>query len=50
MMNQHSEIIYYLAKIGKKLGFKVWIGQREQGTLFRNTNFSDLCNESSPMI
>lgn len=50
MASQHTEIIYYLAKIGKKLGFKVWIGQREQGNLFGNKKLSDLCDESSPTI
>lgn len=50
MANQHTEIIYYLGSIGKKLDFKVWIGQREQGSLFRNKKLSDLCDESSPTI
>jgi len=50
MANQHTEIIYYLAEIGKKLGFKIWIGQREQGNVFKNRRLSDLCDESSPTI
>ena len=50
MANQHTEIIYYLAKIGKKLGFEIWISQREQGMLFGSKRLSDLCDESSPTI
>src|SRR3990167_3849647 len=26
----HSEMIYYLSEIGKKAGYKVWIGSKEQ--------------------
>lgn len=50
MENEHTEIIYYLAKIGKKLGFRVWIGQREQHNVFQNRKLSDLCEESSPSL
>lgn len=50
MANLHAEIIYYLGKIGKKLEFNVWIGQREQGNLFKNKKLSELCDEANPTI
>lgn len=43
-INVHSEMIYYLAKIGKKLGYNIWIGKREQGEQFKNIRLSDLCD------
>jgi len=38
--SEHSEILYYLALIGKKLGFDIWIGLREQGEAFNNVRLS----------
>jgi hypothetical protein len=42
--SQHSRMIYYLAKIGKKIGYEIWIGQREQGESYSKTRLSDLCD------
>ena len=42
--SQHSRMIYYLAKIGKKIGYEIWIGQREQGESYNKTRLSDLCD------
>ncbi len=30
IINQHSEMIYYIAQIGKKFGYEVYIGKKEQ--------------------
>ncbi len=39
----HSEIIFRLVEIGKYLGFKTWIGKREQSVdTFQGFKFSDL--------
>jgi hypothetical protein len=39
----HSEIIFRLVKIGEYLGFKSWIGKREQeADNFRGTKFSEI--------
>ena len=42
---EHSEIIFYLSEIGKKAGYKVWIGSKEQGDTFRNEKLSKFCTE-----
>lgn len=43
--SEHSRMIYYLAKIGKKMGYEIWIGQREQGDSYNRTKLSDLCDQ-----
>jgi len=43
--SEHSEMIYYLSEIGKKSGYKVWIGSKEQGDTFRNEKLSKYCTE-----
>src|SRR5439155_6964114 len=35
-------MIGYLAEIGKKVGFRVWVGMAEQGHTYRNRPLSDL--------
>lgn len=40
---EHSEMIYYLSEIGKKAGYKVWIGSKEQGDTFKNEKLSKYC-------
>jgi len=45
--SEHSEMIYYLSEIGKKAGYKVWIGSKEQGDTFRNEKLSKYCTESN---
>lgn len=39
---EHPKMIYYLALLGKKLGFKVWIGKKEQGDVYNNKRLSEL--------
>ncbi len=43
--SEHSEMIFYLAELGKKAGFKVWVGNKEQGDTFRNEKLLELCSE-----
>jgi len=43
--SEHSEMIYYLSEMGKKAGYKVWIGSKEQGDTFRNEKLSKFCTE-----
>ncbi len=43
--SEHSKMIYYLSEIGKKAGYKVWIGSKEQGDTFRNEKLSKYCTE-----
>lgn len=50
MQSIHTKMIYYLAKIGKKLGFKIYVGQREQTEEFRGVKLSELCSEDSPTL
>ena len=45
--SEHSEMIYYLSEIGKKAGYKVWIGSKEQGDTFKNEKLSKYCTESN---
>ncbi len=45
--SEHSEMIYYLSEIGKKAGYKVWIGNKEQGDTFRNEKLLKYCTESN---
>ena len=47
--SQHSEIIYYLALLGKKAGFDVWIGQREQGERYNQKRLSFFVTNKSPV-
>lgn len=47
--SQHSEIIYYLALLGEKAGFDVWIGQREQGEIYNQKRLSSFITNKSPV-
>lgn len=42
---EHSKMIYYLSEVGKKAGYKVWIGSKEQGDTFQNEKLSKFCTE-----
>ncbi|MFQ6072130.1 MAG: DNA methyltransferase, partial [Methanosarcinales archaeon] len=42
--SQHNEMIYYLAKIGNRLGYKIWIGLKEQGYTYSQKVLRDLCD------
>ncbi len=44
---EHSKMIYYLSEIGKKAGYKVWIGSKEQGDTFQNEKLSKFCTEAN---
>lgn len=46
--SEHSKIIYMIAKIGKKLGYDVYIGLREQSDFYNNKKLSEFCSEISP--
>ena len=37
-------MIYYLAKIGNRLGYKIWIGLKEQGYTYSQKVLRDLCD------
>ncbi len=43
--SEHSEMIYYLSELGKKAGFKVWVGGKEQGDTYKNEKLSKFCTE-----
>ncbi|HEX9913159.1 MAG TPA: hypothetical protein VGB01_07940, partial [candidate division Zixibacteria bacterium] len=42
--SEHSKMIYYLAIIGEKLGYKIWVGSKEQGQVFEGKKLTELCN------
>lgn len=42
--SEHSKMIYYLAIIGEKLGYKIWIGSKEQSQVFESKKLAGLCN------
>ncbi len=44
LQNEHSKMIAYLAEIGKKFNFKIWIGKREQSDIFASKPLSNLCD------
>jgi len=41
---EHSEMIGFLAQIGKKAGYQIWIGQKEQSDIFQGKPLSKLCD------
>lgn len=47
--SQHSEMIYYLAMLGKKAGLDVWIGQKEQGETYEKERLSSLVTNKNPV-
>jgi hypothetical protein len=48
--HSHSEVIFRLVKIGDYLGFKSWIGKREQSTdSFQEVKFSSLSISTFPL-
>ena len=40
----HNLMIYHLARLGKKAGFKVWIGSQEQKFKVKDKPLSELCD------
>ncbi|MBS3056203.1 MAG: hypothetical protein J4473_02080 [Candidatus Aenigmarchaeota archaeon] len=47
--SEHSKMIYYLAILGKRAGFDVWIGQREQGEIYNQKRLSSFVTNKSPV-
>ena len=48
-ISEHSEMIYYLAQLGVKAGFDVWIGIREQHEVYNGKRLSQLVTSKNPM-
>ncbi len=47
----HNEMIYALANLGKFGGFKIWIGKKEQGQKYENMKLSNMCDyEEIPFL
>jgi len=40
----HNGMIYRIAKLGKKAGYKVWIGSQEQKFRIKNKPLSEMCD------
>jgi 16S rRNA G966 N2-methylase RsmD len=40
----HNLMVYYLAHLGKKAGYKVWVGSQEQKFMVNNKPLSELCD------
>jgi DNA modification methylase len=47
--SQHSEMIYYLALLGRKAGLDVWIGQKEQGETYNKQKLFSLMTNKDPL-
>lgn len=45
---QHSFVIYMLAILGKKAGYDIWIGQREQGDSYKDKKLIEFCTSKDP--
>lgn len=43
--NNHSEMIFMLATLGKRARYDVWIGSREQGAIFNKKPLRELCDD-----
>jgi len=41
---EHTEILYLLADIGKKIGYKIYIGKREQSEVYNGKKLSEYCD------
>ena len=46
--SEHSKMIYYLAQMGSKLGYKIWIGSKEQGDSYDNQKLFKLVTLKNP--
>lgn len=47
---QHSEMIFSLCQIGKKVGFRTWVGLREQSDVYEGRRLRELCDEVCPQL
>jgi len=41
-------MIYLLASLGRKAGFDIWIGQKEQSAIYEGKKLSELCTRLDP--
>lgn len=39
--SDHTEMIYFLSEIGRKMGYKIYIGKREQPEIYNNKKLSE---------
>ncbi len=46
--SQHSFMIYMLALLGKKAGYDIWIGQKEQGDSYKDKKLIEFCTSKDP--
>lgn len=46
--SQHSFMIYMLAILGKKAGYDIWIGQKEQGDSYKDKKLIEFCTSKIP--
>jgi 16S rRNA G966 N2-methylase RsmD len=44
---QHTEILFYLLKIGNKLGYKIFVGRREQPEIYKGNKLSTYADFSN---
>ncbi len=42
--SEHSEMIYYISQIGKRMGYKIWIGKKEQGATYQKKKLFNFCD------
>jgi type II restriction enzyme len=47
--NEHSEMQYHLAKLGKALGYKIWIAQNDHKREWNNTKLGEFSLSSLPL-
>lgn len=45
--SEHSKIIYILAEIGKKLGYEIYIGRKEQSDIFDGKKLSSIMSKAA---
>ncbi|MBI2647113.1 hypothetical protein HYW99_01430, partial [Candidatus Woesearchaeota archaeon] len=48
--NEHIKMIYFLAIIGKKLGYDIWIGLKEQNEIYNRQKLSDFITNKNPVF
>ncbi len=46
--SDHVKMIYLLASLGRKAGFDIWIGQKEQSAIYEGKKLSELCTRLDP--
>ena len=45
--SEHTKMIYMLAMLGKKCGYSIWIGKKEQAEIYQGKKLADLCDFDS---